>query len=151
MKKNPTFRLRAMQSKYFQPSGSESLATVVHDFGDPFPIITVYRHMHRHQLNDLIKARQRFKEVEHPHTGLVQAAGAVEGDIVSKGEHELGLDEFIREGRQKLLRKEMTISATTYLAAIKIKSDVEKSTKDRRLDMVKSFFAGGDKKELPNG
>ena len=146
MKKNPPFRYRVMQSKYFQPSGNESLADVVHAFGDPFPIGSVYVHMGRHQNYDLRKARERFKELEHPQQGIVNAAAAVEGEVVTSGEHELGLDEFIREGRQKLLRNEMPISATNYLAAIKIKADIQKSAKDRRLDMIKSFFAGGDKK-----
>ena len=143
MKKNPTFRLRVMQSKYFDPGGHESLARVVHDFGDPFSMTAIYLHMSRHQEGDLMTARKRFKEIEHPQQGIVNALAAVEGDVVSTGVHELGLDEFIREGRQKLLRKEMTISATNYLAAIKIKADIQKGDKDRKLDAIKSFFAGG--------
>lgn len=77
------------------------------------------------------------------------AAATVEGDVVSRAQHELGLDEFIRSGRDKLLRGEMTITATNYLQAIKIKSDNEKNTKDRRLEMIKNFFSGGDKNDSP--
>ena len=148
MKKNPTFRLRVMQSKYFQPSGHESLATVVHDFGDPFKLAAIYMHMQRHQAQDLIAAKKRFDSTNatgNPHNSSpVVPIAAVEGEVVSQGEHESALDEFIREGHEKLMRKEMPISATTFLAAIKIRSEINKSAKDRRLDMIKSFFAGGD-------
>lgn len=141
MKKNPPFRYRVMQSKYFQPSGTESLADVIHAFGDPFPQGSMYVHMGRHQENDVIQAKKRFSALEKP-TGIIPVAAAVEGEVMSAGVHEQGLDEFIQEGTEKLRRKEMTISATNYLAAIKIKADIQKTTKDRRLDMIKSFFAG---------
>lgn len=147
MKKNPVFRLRVMQSSYFKPEGNESLATVVHDFGDPIKLTAVYMHMQRHQAGDLMTARKRFNKANAPIVpqGLAQAAGAVEGQVVSQASHEIALDEFIREGHDKLLRKEMPISATNFLQALKIKSDNEKNTKDRRLDMIKSFFAGDSK------
>lgn len=148
MKKNPAFRLRVMQSKYFNPAGHESVATVVHDFADPFTMPSMYTHLQRHQESDIQKARKRFKEIDHPHNvPLAKVAGAVEGEVLSTQQHELGLDEFIREGREKLLRKEMTISASNYLEAIKIKAGIEKNTKDRRMDMIKSFFATPKKEE----
>ena len=142
------FRLRCMQSRYFVPGAKESLTRVVHDFGDPFSLPSIYTHMRRHQISDLQKARERFREIEHPHTGLaIKAAGAVEGDVVSKSNHEIALDELIVEGREKLLRKELPITATTFLTAIKIRSDIDKNTKDRRMEMVKSFFTGSPKGE----
>jgi hypothetical protein len=154
MKKNPAFRLRVMQSKYFQPSGHESLATIIHDFGDPFKLSITYAHMKRHQPNDLIAAKKRFDalEVVNPHSsGPMPLAHippeVIEGQVLSQGDHEATLSEFIQKGREKLQRGEMAISATTLLTAIKIRSEIDKSTKDRRLDMVKSFFAGGEKKD----
>lgn len=131
-----------MQSTYFNPKGQESLAMVIHDFGDPFPLSTCYAHMQRHQDEDLIRARKRFQTIAPPED--TQAMTAIEGQVVSEAQHETGLDEFIREGREKLLRKEMSISATTYLQAIKIKADIDKSTKDRRLDAAKAFFLKKD-------
>ena len=150
MKKDPTFRLRVMQSRYFNPKGRESLASVVHDYGDPFALATIYAHMSRHQESDLQKARRRYAEVPHPHSTPLVVSSAVEGEVVSQSQHELGLDEFIREGREKLLRKEMSITATTYLQAIKIRTDIDKTTKDRRMEMIKNFFAGAnsEKKEI---
>lgn len=144
-----------MQSTYFNPQGTESLAQVIHDFGDLFKLPTVYLHMSRHQESDLQKARKRFTPrnpelVVHPHNagaGLPAVAGAVESAVTSQSEHEMALDEFIYEGRQKLLAKEMPITATNFLQAIKIKSDNEKSTKDRRMEMIKQFFTGGGEKK----
>lgn len=126
------------------------MAAVVHDFGDPFPMSNIYIHMMRHQESDIQRARTRFKEVEHPQNKMIKAAGAVEGQVLAAAPHEVTLDEFIREGRALLLRNELSITATTLLQAIKIRADVDKTTKDRRLDMIKNFFAGGNKNSENN-
>lgn len=156
MKKNPAFRLRVMQSKYFQPSGHESLADVIHSFGDPFGLPVAYAHMQRHQASDLIAAKKRFEgsTIASVHNSgpnkVVVAVGAVEGQVISQGEHETALDEFIRVGHEKLQAREMTISATNFLKAIEVRANINKNTKDRRMEMIKSFFSGGSKKEATN-
>lgn len=142
MKKNKDFRYRIMTSTYFHPEGQESAAEVVHAFGDPFKLSTFYAHLQRHQAKDLIKAQQRF-DIKHktdkPDAKLI--IGAVEGTVENTGEaHEQGLDEFIRDGRALLASGELKVTATTFLQAIKIKSDNEKSTKDRRLEAMKAIF-----------
>jgi len=145
MKKNRDFRYRIMQSTYFNPNGTESAGEVVHAFGDPFVLSTFYAHMQRHQHKDLIKAQVVYDKSELAKTETVSPAvviGAVEGEIVSSRPHEQGLDEFIKEGREKLIRKELQITSTSYLQAIKIKMDNEAKTKDRRLDAVKTMFKG---------
>jgi hypothetical protein len=152
MKKNPVFRLRVMQSSYFNPEGTESLARVVHDFGDPVTTGAIYIHMQRHQANDLEIARRRYtgpRKLKVP--DILLPATAVEGEVNSVAAHELGLDEFIKQGRAQLALKEMPLSATNFLQAIKIKSDIEKNTKDRRMEMIKAFFSGGGAKEEQSG
>lgn len=133
-----------MQSTYFEPQGSESLSNVNHAFGDPFGISLIYAHMKRHQAKDLIKAAKKFDGngnliIDNRFPATIEV---VEADSNSTTNHELGLDDFIAEGRNKLARRELAISATTFLQAIKIKADIEKSTKDRRLDAMKSMFGG---------
>lgn len=140
------FRYKVMNSTYFKPEGNQSLAEVLREFGEPLKLATVYMHMARHQESDLMNARKRYKSAAtqdptNP-TNLPVLAGAVEGEVVSQGEHEQALDAFIKEGYNKLRAREMNITATNFLAAIKIKSDNEKNTKDRRMDMIKSFFSG---------
>jgi hypothetical protein len=158
MRLHPDFRLRMMQSTYFNPSGTESLLKVLHDFGDVLKPPSVYMHIRRHQQKDLIRAREQFlhrandgKNVFIRQDARVPGTPdeAIEGEVVATGQHEAGLDEFIAEGRRKLLGGKMTITATNYLAAIKIRTEIDKSTKDRRLDMIKSFFGGGEKKDAP--
>lgn len=61
---------------------------------------------------------------------------------MSTTEHEVALDEFIHEGRNKMARGELSITSQTLLQAIKTKADIEKNTKDRRMDMIKAFFLG---------
>ncbi len=147
MQKNPEFRQRVMISRYFNPDGTEALAEVVHAFGDPVKLPSVYMHMQRHQPADLLRAKRRFtearREIEAPLPEEAEVLKTVDSSVLAQGDHERGLDDFIQQGRDLLVKKDMKISATTFLAAIKIRSEIDKSTKDRRLDMIKSFFAGG--------
>jgi hypothetical protein len=140
-----------MQSRYFQPDGQETLKEVVHNFGDPLKISTIYMHMARHQPADLMRAKKRFteprREIEAPLPDEAKVLDTIDSSVLSQGYHERALDDFISQGREKLLKGELSITATTLLAAIKIRSEIDKSTKDRRLDMIKSFFAGGGNKE----
>lgn len=142
MKQHPDFKLRCMKSSYFTELGTESLMDVVHAYGDPFNPSTMYAHMKRHQTKDLIMAE---KAIERKNKAAPPIIDVVESRIDSITEHERGLDEFITVGRNKLSVGELPITANAYLQAIKIKSDIEKNTKDRRMEMIKSFFSGGDK------
>lgn len=153
MKKNPAFRLRIMKSTYFKPDGEESLAYVVHDFGDPFSLQTTYAHMWRHQAEDL-KAVGRMPKMVTKGKGsisLPKVASAVEGEVVTRAPHETALDAFIKQGEEKLERREMSITATNFLQAIKTRSEIDKTTKDRRMEMIKQFFAAGDKNDSREG
>lgn len=153
MKKNKQFRYDVMQSTYFNPHGQESLMEVNRRYGGLFTSSTLYAHMKRHQHKDILAAEKRADEMEKAAKGikpiLPAVVQAVEGQVVSTQDHERGLDKFIREGEEMLDRREMKLSATTYLQAIKIKADIEKSTKDRRLDAVKSMFKGISGNEKP--
>jgi len=120
-----------MQSTYFNKEGHETVMDINSAFGSPFKRVTLYSHLQRHQKNDMIKAITPAEVI----TGI-------EAHSRSTTEHELGLDEFIHEGRNKLIRGELNITSQTFLAAIKTKADIEKNTKDRRMEMVKAFFLG---------
>lgn len=142
MKKHKEFRLQIMQSSYFNPDSTLSPMELVKAFGAPITRPTLYRHLQKHQgLSSLatIKNVEKLKE-----QGLITTTiKTIETPSDATEAHEQGLDEFIAQGRSKLARHELPISASTYLQAVKIKADIEKSTKDRRLDAMKAMFAGG--------
>lgn len=138
-----------MASTYFTPTGVETLSDVVYRYEVPLKLPAIYNHMKRHQWKDLQKAEeaQAPKEVTLPSVLQPPIVAAVEGEVVSTQDHEVGLDDFIRKGREKLMADQLPITATTYLQAIKIKADIDKNTKDRRLDAVKSLFKGAAPKQ----
>lgn len=166
MQANPAFKARLMQCSYFDPNGIESLPTVLHDWAEPFTAQTCYRHIERHQPEDRVKALIRFKEDEIDRRGQspwkgkspkyrgprvptatpLDAKELLEGEIVPEGNHERVLDSFIAKAEEKMKSGAMAITATNMLNAIKIKADIQKSAKDRRMDMIKSFFIGGGQK-----
>lgn len=134
MKKNKEFRLRILNSSYFNSEASESVLDVNKAFGNLFKIGTLYQHLSRHQQVDKITAPTVIPQLE--------VVSAVEGKVLSGAEHEVGLDEFIKKGRDALARGDMVINAPNFISAIRTKAEIEARTKDRRLDMIKAFFIG---------
>lgn len=142
MKTHPDFRLRIMRSTKFNENGSENLAGVVHAYGDPFPLQTLYMHIKRHQAQDVEDAKFGKLTVTVP-----SMRDLIEGDVRTGSEHELALDEIIEQGRMKLASKTMVLTVNHVIAAAKAKAEIEKSTKDRRLEAAKAFFSNKNEPE----
>jgi hypothetical protein len=161
MKKDKPFRDACMASTYFNPSGVETLLDVNNRYGQPFKLPTLYRHMTKHQAAD-IQISEKLLEVRGVKSPNWQRATtrarsnkpaevapietlentvAVVGDS-TKSEAEIKVDEFLAIAEEKLKLGHIPISATNYTAALKIKADIEMRKKDRKLDMLKSMFAG---------
>lgn len=143
-RKHKDFRYRLMQSTYFNPQGTEAASEVLAAFGSPFGSSAFYAHMNRHRHTDLAKAQAKYdqtmdKSTTKPNPALLITA--VEGDVIQRSEHELALKEIVAEGRAKLASGDMTITLTGMINASKALADIDKSTKDRRLDAAKSFFS----------
>lgn len=174
MRRNPDFREAVMKSSYIDPEGQESLLSVNAKFGSVFKSATLYKHMRMHQAEDIERGEEaaRLFSIPNPnwqrHTSnsnsptvipneptevrelLDSTEKAVEGDVIPRMQHEVALDDFIKLGREKVRKGEMLISAANYIAAIKVKTDIERSTKDRRLEMLKTMFAGAAPKGTPD-
>ena len=163
MKAHADYRWAVLHSTYFDPNGRETLKAVNERFGSPINLVTVYRHMTRHQKKDIL-ASERLAVIsgepsknwqrqsahstdlapriaEHTKEIVANTEAIVEGGV-PRQKYEVGLDEFIELGRDRLKHNEMAISASNYIAAIKVKADIESRTKDRRLEMMKSMFIG---------
>lgn len=159
MKKHKEYRAACLRSTYFDPKGTESLLQVNEKWGYPVKQQTLYRHMQRHQVRDLQNAEaiNKLNGVESPvwqrkanagprnkvdAVALTNTQEVIEAPVITGQEHELGLDEFIQKGREKIATGQMSFTAANYITAIKVKSDIEKNTKDRRLEMLRSMFQG---------
>ncbi len=127
-----------MKSKYFVPENRETILDVLKAEDCPISSANVYAHLQRHQNRDLIKA-----PIVPP------IMDVLEGDREATTAYEKGLDDFIQEGRNKLARGEMEVSPTNFLQAIKVKGDLQKGMKDRRMEMIKNFFTGERKLDEP--
>jgi hypothetical protein len=157
MKKDKPFREAIMFSSYFNPDSDESLLDVNNRYGQPFKMATLYRHMTRHQRADIqvseqmAKARGVESKVwQRKDKAIAQAVqntiAIVDGDS-DLPSFEQKLDAFIEAGNVLVSSGQMPISASNYIAAIKIKADIEMRTKDRKLEALKTMFAGAAPKE----
>lgn len=68
---------------------------------------------------------------------------ALEGEVIStltdKAQHIQALDAIISQGRDEILKGKVKLKTSDILAAIKIKSDIEKGSKDRSADLIKTL------------
>lgn len=145
-KRHKDFRYRLMRSSYFIPDGTESAAEVLAAFGMPFGSPVFYAHMKRHRINDLVRSRKKFDTHKEVKTYSDAMAGdvitTVEGEVLAGSQHELALKEIVAEGRAKLKAGDMQITLSGMINASKALADIEKGTKDRRLEAVKTMFKG---------
>lgn len=164
MKKNQDFRNACLRSTYFDPNGRESLLAVYNRWTPPFKQPTLYKHMERHQKKDIERgeALAKLKGTESAvwqrtagNRGLKKddkeildnTTQIIEAPVTMQQKHEIGLDEFIEMGRAKLKIGDMNISAANYISAIKVKAEIERTTKDRRLETLRAMFAGAAPKK----
>jgi len=145
-------------STYFNPKGQESLPEVRIRFGEPFTLITLYKHTQHHMKpnvarwlkhNGLTEKKNWQEALEK--TKLINTDKLVELqntiDVVEEykstlAPHEESLDNFIKKGSDMIKDGTMNITAQTYIQAIKAKADIEKSNKDRRFNALREMFSG---------
>jgi len=127
LRKHKAFRIRLLDSTYFNPEGHETLMDVVRNMEAPLSKDVLYQHFRKHEPQ------------LRPSTPLENTVQIVEtGDK----NHIDTLDLFIQQGKELLKRKQLTITSTNLLQAIKVKSDDEKANKDRKVDLLRTMFAG---------
>lgn len=144
MKKKPGYTYRVFNSKYFNSQGQESLPDVWRSFGVDMHPQTIYNCLKRHFKN--YKPAVSMTLNGDISQKLAATEGLLEGRIPLNS-HEVGLEEFISQGREMVRRGEMAITASNYITAIKVKSEIDRTNKDRKLDLLKTMFSGAAPKD----
>lgn len=146
-----------MQSTYFDSKGEESLMAVNNRWKTGIKPNMLYKHMQTHQASDIAFAEasalitgEPSKVPQRKKDDLESTEALIEGpSMTPQAEYEVGLDEFIRMGAARLKSGGMSISAANYIQAIKTKADIERTQKDRRLELLKNMFSGAAPQPLP--
>jgi hypothetical protein len=151
LKKYQGYCQELFHSKYFDTQAQLSLPDVLRKYDVKTPVQSVYNCLKRHHAQ-YAKPEQRAvtRLGINIQTELQATESLLEQPNGITTNHELGLDEFIDMGRRKVAAGEIAITGQTYLTAIKVKADIEKTNKDRKLDMLKTMFAGAAP-EVPEG
>lgn len=158
LKRNNDFKVALLLSSYFNPKGQESLPEVNKRFGQPFTLITLYKHAQRHMKPNVPRWMKSagLEEKKNWHLALEKTKVAtadklealentmeiVERTPTSTSAHEQTLDDFITKGHEMIKDGQLKVTAQTLVQAIKAKADIEKSNKDRKMDAMKTLFAG---------
>jgi hypothetical protein len=125
-------------------TGMESMAEVAIAFKVDINLNTLYKCMKNHHAHmkgkPAIRVNQKGEVViDNNYITTQDLINSPDGII---NNHELGLDEIIHHGRNLLASGQMQVTAQHFISAIKVKADIEKSNKDRKLDLLKSMFTG---------
>lgn len=148
-KRNKEFRLRVFESTYFNPDGRESPMDVNRSYGSPFGQSLLYACLKRHHGHNIVRAPATVTDdgkvvVDNRFKQTFDIIETIPGNVSNA---ELGLEEFIKQGRDKLARGEMQITATTFVAALGKRMEIDAKTKDRRADMLQGLFKGAAPKQ----
>lgn len=148
-KEHKGFRQALLQSNYFNVNSLDSIIDVMWKFQCPLKVINVQKHCLNH-LKPMVEKTVEAKVAQALSLGKKTAQEVLQGEVVapeSDTYHEQVLDDVIKKSHQLLKEDKIKIDADVMLKALKIKADIEKSKKDRKLDALKAFagMSGGNK------
>lgn len=142
MKRNKVYRERIFESTYFNPEGKVSPAKVNREYGEPFSKDLMYACLKKHHGHNVVRAPSKVVDGKViVDNRFKQTFSVVENTGVTSNA-ELGLEELIAKGRTMLASGELRVTATTFVAAIGKRMDIDAKTKDRRADMLSGLFKG---------
>lgn len=149
-KEHPKFHHDLLRCQYFDVNSLESIIDVMWKHRCPLKVLNVQRHCKNH-LKPKMDASAAHQVAQALLLGKKDASEVLgrplEGQVIetTSGLHEEVLDATIKKYYSELKADRIKITADIGLKAIKIKSDIEKANKDRKLDALKAFsgMSGG--------
>lgn len=136
LKTHPKYRHEIFNSTYYDKGAAASVPQTLEKYNPKITLQTVYNCLRNH-FNQF--SRPGFAET------LENTIKVLDGDDL----HEQALDRFIKEGDKLVQTGQMDISASNYIAAINAKTNIQKNKGDRKLELIRDFFLGGDKDGKP--
>lgn len=154
-KAHPDFHEAILHTKHIDINNKDTVTDVWKRFNVPLPYTSVMQHVRRH----IIPAYESFKERMIVRQAISDKKlvteedlkKALEGEVGTKASHEQTLDSFIDEFDELIKDGKVKITAQTGLQAIKIKADIEKANKDRKLDAFKMMVGASGQTQQPKG
>ena len=140
MKRYKGYTHELFNSRYFDKNAELTLPQILVKYNIPISQQTVYSCLKKHFPQFNAKIAPLLAQT------LTNTVNLIEGSDSSKP-HEQVLDEFIQRGRSMIKSGELVVTAPTLIQAINTKANIEKSQKDRKLEMIKAFFAGKESDE----
>lgn len=138
-----------LATDWFDPRSPERSVDFFRRTAPPMPYLAFHRHLQNH--TTISKKRAEVARNLHA-TGRIDNRKDIIpfeiGDVVDgkAADHEQALNDTIRKFHTAVRNNKIPLTLTGGLQAIKIKADIDRSNKDRKIDLVK-LFSGMDKKD----
>lgn len=159
-KKDVRLRRRIRYAAYKRETGDETLQDISNEIG--VSQASIYNHVKKHMedISDRYEGRRAIytakKQAEVSVRVIEEAETVIKQDQIEGIEMRpveiIGLDDYIALGIADIKNGNMKMTAQTWLAAVKIKTDWSKNRENNKLDFLKAIYAysSGDKKEKDN-
>ena len=150
MKKNQVWYEELKKTSYFDPTSPENAAMFFQRTAPPISREAYYRHLRNHTA--LLKARIQSARTRHENGRLVKQE-VIDLKILADdppADHVDALDDVINKFHRAVREGKVPMTMQGGLQAIKIKADIEKSNKDRKVDLFKAFSSMGNKNAKDN-
>jgi len=142
-KENSHWRKQLQQTRWFDENSPETISDFYHRTTPPVPYLAFYRHMLNHTTVMKHSLENRKKKEQGLPINREIAPDILVPDLsnveVVDTDYMGALDETIRKFHTAVRTNKIPLSLTGGLQAIKIRADIDKSNKDRKLDAFKAF------------
>lgn len=145
MRKNPGWYKQLKKTSFFTENSPETPLQFYNRTQPPMGLAAFYKHMKNH--TTLAKEKMMAQTLTATKPDL-----PVFGELIEGGDTDYvqALDDTIRKFHTQIRDNQIQLTLTGGLQAIKIRADIEKANKDRKLDAFKAF-SGMAKHETSDG
>lgn len=147
MRDNQTWYAEFKKINYFDPTSPENAAQFFLRTAPPFSKEAYYRHLRNH--TTLLKKKIALAKARWADGKIVkqEVIDLKEFTDDPNASHVDALDDVINKFHNAVRQGKIPLTLQGGLQAIKIKADIEKSNKDRKVDLFKAFSSMGNKSE----
>ncbi len=149
-KENKLWQKQLLRTQWFDKDSPETVADFYKRTAPPVPYLAFHRHLENHTAISRMRSERAKKLIEEGKIAQRKPdlVPSLVTDVIVEAntDHEAALDDVIRKFHTAVRNNKIPITMSHGLQAIKIKADIDKSNKERKVDLMKLFSGRGNGK-----
>lgn len=155
----PSLKKRIRLAAFHRQDGDETLGDIANEFG--FSTKSIYNHAKKHIRPSETEGKKEIRVAKKVIDFQAQAQKELElqldkqtiDEIEARPAEIIGMDELIAQGVEEIRKGNMKLTATQFIAAVKVKTDWAAKQQSNKVEILRTIasFRSGSKKQIIEG